>query len=100
MTSPDGRTLYWMDNTFGFQIEPEGHVRCRTYLSRCQKFSRRFIEAVRKLDLPALRRALEAEPGVLSEAEMHSVIARRDVAIRYVDSLITQFGEDKVLAFP
>src|SRR5262249_7175578 len=21
MTSPDGRTLYWMDNTFGFQVE-------------------------------------------------------------------------------
>jgi hypothetical protein len=100
MTSPDGKTLYWMDNTFGFQIEPEGHVRCRTYLVRCQKFSRRFIEAVRKLDLPSLRRALEPEPGVLSEAEMRSVIARRDVAIRYVDSLITQFGEDKVLVFP
>ena len=100
MTSPDGTFLYWMDNTFGFQIEPEGHLRCRTYLYRCQKFSRRFVEAVRKLDLASLRRALESEPGVLSEAEMHSVIARRDVALRFIDGLIAQFGEDKVLAFP
>jgi hypothetical protein len=100
MTSPDGRTLYWMDNTFGFQVEPEGHVRCRTYLVRCQKFSRRFVEAVRRLDLASLKRALEPEPGVLTDAEMESVIARRGVALRYIDGLIAQLGEDKVLAFP
>lgn len=100
MTSPDGRTLYWMDNTFGFQVEPEGHLRCRTYLFRCQKFSRKFIEAVRALDLPSLRAALEPEAGVLSEAEIRAVLARRDVALRYVNSLINQFGEDKVFVFP
>jgi hypothetical protein len=100
MTSPDGKTLFYMDNTFGFQIEPEGHIRCRTYLFRCQKFSRRFVQALRKMDLGSLRAALEAEPGVLTEAEMRSVIARRDVGLRYVDGLISQFGEDKVLLFP
>jgi hypothetical protein len=100
MTSPDGHTLFYMDNTFGFQIEPEGHVRCRTYLTRCQKFSRKMVEALRRMDLAALRRALEPEPGVLSEAEMKSVIARRDVGVKYLDGLIAQFGEDKVLIFP
>jgi hypothetical protein len=100
MTSPDGRILYWMDNTFGFQIEPEGHLRCRTYLFRDQKFSRKFVESLRRLDLPTLRRALENEPGALSEAELRSVMARRDVGLRYVDGLIAQFGEDKVLVFP
>jgi hypothetical protein len=100
MTSPDGKTLYWMDNTFGFQVEPEGHIRCRTYLFRCQKFSRRFVEALRRMDVAALRRALEAEPGVLSEAELQSVMARREVAIKYLDGLIAQFGEEKVLQFP
>ena len=43
--------LFWMDNTFGFQIEPEGHLRCRTYLFRCQKFSRKMVAALRRLDL-------------------------------------------------
>jgi hypothetical protein len=100
MTSADGRTLFWMDNTFGFQVEPEGHQRCRTYLFRCQKFSRKMVAALRRLDSPSLRRALEVEPGVLSEAEMKSVVARRDVTLKYVDGLIAQFGADKVLVFP
>src|SRR6266404_3070535 len=93
MTSEDGRVLFWMDNTFGFQIEPEGHLRCRTYLSRCQKFSRRMVEALRRLDLPSLRRALQPEPSVLSEAEMRSVVARAAAALRHVDAQIAQFGE-------
>lgn len=100
MTSPDGKTLYWMDNTFGFQIDPDGHLRCRTYLHRCQKFSRKFVSALRRLDVRSLQGALESEPGVLSEAELRSVVDRRDVALRYVDNLIAQFGADKVLVFP
>jgi len=100
MTSKDGKALFWMDNTFGFQIEPEGHLRCRTYLFRCQKFSRKMIAQLRRFDLAALKQALSPEPGVLSEAEMASVIARRDVALRYVDGLIAQFGADKVLILP
>jgi len=100
MTSKDGRVLFWMDNTFGFQVEPEGHVRCRTYLLRSQKFSKRLITQLRRLDMTALRQALAPEPGVLSEAEMASVIARKDVALRYVDGLVAQFGAEKVLVFP
>jgi len=59
MTSKDGKVLFWMDNTFGFQIEPEGHLRCRTYLFRCQKFSRKMIAALRRLDLPTLKQAID-----------------------------------------
>jgi len=58
------------------------------------------IAQLRRLDMAALRQALAPEPGVLTEAEMASVIARRDVALRYVDGLIAQFGADKVLVFP
>jgi hypothetical protein len=100
MTSKDGRLLFWMDNTFGFQVEPEGHLRCRTYLFRSQKFSKKMIANLRRFDLAALKEALAPEPGLLSEAEMQSVIARRDVTLRYVDGLIAQFGADKVLVFP
>jgi hypothetical protein len=100
LTSSDGRRLYWMDNTFGFQVEPEGHLRCRTYLFRSQKFSRKMVAALRRLDLPSLRRALEPEPGVLGENEMRSVVARKDVALKYIDGLIAQFGAEKVLVFP
>jgi hypothetical protein len=99
MTNPDGRKLYYMDNTFGFQVEPEGHMKCRTYLFRCQKFSRSFVEKLRTIDLATLKRALEPEPGVLSEAEMNAVISRKDVAVRFIDGLIAQYGVDKVLVF-
>jgi hypothetical protein len=100
MTSKDGRVLFYMDNAFGFQVEPEGHVRCRTYLQRCQKFSRKLIVALRHMTLPQIRAALEPEPGVLSENEMASVLARRDVALKYVDGLVAQYGAEKVLVFP
>jgi hypothetical protein len=100
MTSPDGRVLYWMDNTFGFQVDPEGHIKCRTYLFRAQKFSRKMVEAVRRLDLASLNQALNLEPGVLSQAEIESVLARRDVALRYIDGLIHERGDFNVLVFP
>jgi hypothetical protein len=100
LTSKDGGSLFWMDNTFGFQIEPEGHMRCRQALFRCQKFSRKMYDALRRLDLPSLKQAMAPEPGVLTEPEMQSVLARRDVAVKYVDGLIEQLGRDKVLVFP
>jgi hypothetical protein len=100
MTSKDGHVLFWMDNTFGFQVEPEGHLRCRTYLFRCQKFSRKMVAALRNFDLASLKQALAPEPALLSDAEMQSVIARKEVVLRYIDGLVGQFGADKVLVFP
>jgi len=100
MVSKDQRVLYFMDNAFGFQVEPEGHMRCRAALSRCQKFSKKLIEALRRLEISSLRAALEPDPGVLSEAELRGLLARRDVALHHVDALIAQHGAEKVLAFP
>jgi len=100
LTSPDGQRLYFMDNTFGFQNEPEGHIKCRESLHRAQKFSRRLIEAVRRIDRHSLRAALESDPGVLSSDELDGVLARREVALRYVDGLVKRHGAARVLAFP
>lgn len=100
MQSPDGRTLYYMDNTFGFQVEPEGHVKCRAYLTHSQKFSRRLIGELRKLDAPSVRRAFAADPGVLTHDEIGALLARRDWTLRYVDGLIDKYGADRVLVFP
>jgi hypothetical protein len=100
MASKDGRVLYFMDNTFGFQVEPEGHMRCRAALLRCQKFGRKIVDALRRLDAASLRQALDVEPGILTEAEQRAVLARRDVALRYIDGLVAQHGAEKVLVFP
>ena len=100
LTSPDGKMLYFMDNTFGFQVEPEGHLKCREYLRRCQKFSRRTVENLRRLDLATLKQALDVEPGTLRDEEVKAVLARRDVVLKYIDQLIAANGEKRVLVFP
>jgi hypothetical protein len=100
MTSPDGHTLYYMDNTFGFQVEPEGHLKCRTYLQRAQKFSRRLMVALRGLDAAAIKQSLEGDPGVLTDEEIGAVLARRDWTLRYIDGLTAKYGADRVLVFP
>jgi hypothetical protein len=99
MTSPDGRVLYYMDNTFGFQVEPEGHLKCRAYLTHSQKFSRKMYAALHTLDAASLRRALEPDP-VLTKDEIDAVISRRDWTLRYIDGLIKQYGVERVLVFP
>ncbi len=101
MGSPDGKSLFFMDNAFGFQTDPEGHQRCRSYLYRAQKFSRRFVTAIRKLDRDTLVETMKAEPApLLSEAEIEAVLGRRDQALKHVDALIAQHGEGRVLVFP
>jgi hypothetical protein len=100
LTSGDGKILFYMDNTFGFQVEDEGHIKCRQYLFRSEKFSRKLVAALRKMDLPSLHRALEVEAAVLTEAEMKSVIARKDAVLKYIDGLVAAFGESQVLVFP
>lgn len=100
--SPDGRTLYFMDNAFGFQADPDGHQRCWSYLKRAQKFSRSFFVALHDLDQPRLAAALAEDPSgpLLTSDELAALLQRRDRALRYLRGLFTEFGEDKVLAFP
>lgn len=100
--APDGKTLFFMDNAFGFQTDGEGHLKCRTYLYRAQKFSRRFVASLRRLRREAVAAAMRAPgaPELLSEAEIDALMGRRDVALRYVDGLITKHGEEQVLVFP
>lgn len=100
--SPDGRVLYFMDNAFGFQADPEGHQRCWSYLKRAQKFSRSFFVALHDLDKPRLVAALAQDPSgpLLNDEELDALLGRRDRALRYLRGLFNQFGEDKVLIFP
>jgi hypothetical protein len=99
-----GRTLVFLDNTLSFGGDPNGHTRVRTYLFRSQKFSRRLIERLRRLDQGQLEEALtsDIEPfqQLLERNEIRAVLKRRDYAMRYIDELIEQHGEDAVLAFP
>lgn len=100
--SPDGRTLYFMDNAIGFQVDPDGHQRCWSYLKRAQRFSRRFVAALRQLERSALKEALrDPRTGpLLTDEELDALLSRRDRALRYIDRLVGEFGAERVLAFP
>ncbi len=104
-TSVDGKILYFMDNTLSFTRNKQAHSRTNTYLRRVKVFSRRLVESVRALTRDQLINALSsAEDGalapLLSDEEIDAVMERRDVAIAYIDELITEHGAERVLAFP
>jgi hypothetical protein len=103
-SSLDQTVLVFLDNTLAFGNDPNGHSRVRTYLRRSQRFSRKLVEHLRGLDEAALDRAVttDIEPFalLLEKAEIHAIIQRREVALRYIDELIAKHGEDAVLAFP
>jgi hypothetical protein len=104
-SSPDGRVLYFMDNTLSFGgRDRDGHVRTQIFLRRSQKFSRSLVAALRSLDETALRAALEYDTGpfdvLLREPEIEGVMARRGYALDYIDGLCAAHGEDDVLVFP
>lgn len=103
-SSLDQTVLVFLDNTLAFGNDANGHSRVRTYLKRSQRFSRKLVEHLRALDEAALERAVttDIEPFtlLLEEAEIHAIIQRRELALRYIDELIAKHGEDAVLAFP
>jgi hypothetical protein len=104
VASPDLRFLYFLDNTMGFQVDPEGHAKCVAALSRVQRFSRGLYEALQGLDADSLRRELDREPNppytILTREEIDAVIARRSVALTYMDSMIDEYGPEQVLVYP
>jgi hypothetical protein len=104
VASADLQFLYFLDNTFGFQLDPRGHSRCREALARVERFSLSLYEALRRLDAAAIRAELAKEPDppfeILTADEITAVLARRDVAVAHIDSLIARFGRERVLYFP
>ncbi|MEJ7603488.1 MAG: hypothetical protein WKG01_36720 [Kofleriaceae bacterium] len=105
MMSPDGKILFFMDNTLAFSINKLGHRRNVLALRRLQVFPRKLIERIRGLTLEGIEATLarggdSALGTLLHPDEVQAIIARRDHILRHVDQLIEQHGEDAVLALP
>jgi len=102
--SPDGKQLFYMDNTMSFYVDGDGYEKNREVLFRTQKFSRALYQALDRVTMTNLQRALAEELGtpyeILTPAEIAAVVSRRGVVQRYIASLITQYGERNVLVFP
>lgn len=102
--SPDGATLYFMDNSLSFSPYKKGVYHARENFKRAQKFSRSLVRAVRAMTEDDVRAALEPDRDpfeyLLSDREIEAVMGRRAYALDYIDELINEYGESDVLAFP
>jgi hypothetical protein len=102
--SEDGTVLYFMDNTLAFSKKKHGGHKSELYLRRVQTFSRGLVARIRALKEADVRAVLarDVEPfdQLLNEAEITAMMSRRDVLMEYVDGLVAQHGEAKVLVFP
>ena len=103
--SPDGKTLFFMDNTLSFSIHRFGHRIPNLALRRIEVFSRRLVERLRGLTYEQVEHALDMGEDqrlgpLLSPQAMRAIVARRDNILVYVDRLIEEHGEEAVLAFP
>jgi hypothetical protein len=87
-----------------FYVDGTGNERNREVLFKTQRFSRALYEALDRVTVANLQRALAEELGtpyeILTPAEIAAVAARRAVVQRYIADLIAQHGERAVLFFP
>ena len=104
LTNEDGSRLLFMDNTLSFFIEPQGNEKNRVVLARCQRFSRRLMQALDRISeetlTAVLAQASEGDYEILTKAEIRAVVSRRDYVQKYVDGLVASYGASEVLYFP
>lgn len=103
--SPDGKTLYFMDNSMSFSRFGFGHQSNLLALRRIQMFPRALVERIRGLTREAIAAAISVgeDDGLaplLDDKELDAILVRRDNMLRYIDQLIAEHGEATVLAFP
>lgn len=102
--SPDGRLLYFMDNTLAFSTFTIGHATSLAKLYRIQVFPRGLIDKLRALTIDAVAAAVGGEDDLLgpmlTAAEIRAIMLRRDHLLAYVDRLIAEHGDAAVLALP
>lgn len=101
-SSPDQRTLYFMDNTLSFSLYTVGHDSNLSPLRRIKVFPRALVQRLRSLTLADLESALDIgnDPlgPLLQPAEIRAILTRRNHMLAYIDALVSQFGEAAVLA--
>lgn len=103
-----GRRLIVRDHNlaFGEPLPAAQHERLLVPLRRVERFSRRFVSALRALDEARLRASLSADPAVaagialVEDAQLRDVFDRREALLSRIGALVEVYGEEAVLAFP
>jgi hypothetical protein len=100
----DRSTLYFMDNTLSFSIFTLGHETNLTPLHRISVFPRKLVTRLRALTYDSIVKAIDVGDDplgpLLTSDEIRAVLARRDHLLQYVDALVAELGEKRVLALP
>ncbi len=94
-----GSRMIYIDNAFGFQPDPQGHLRALGYLSRCQKFSQNLWVKLQLLRDDELVFDDPVYGSLLSKEEVLALRSRRDRVVHYLGRLIQSYGSNSVLAF-
>lgn len=104
LMSPDGSSLFFMDNTLAFFLDPSGNEKTGPPLRRTQRFSRRLFEALPRLTAEGIAQAFAAEKDspyeILTPSEVRTVVSRREAVQRHISDLFRVHGENNVLCFP
>ena len=100
LTRGEGGPLVFLDNGAGFSPGPHSHGFMDDRLTACQRFRRHTVDALRALDVQALRARLARDPlaPLLDDHLVAGVAQRRAAILAHVDALRQTHG-DAVLAW-
>jgi len=97
-----GRVLFIDNDGAFYEVPPSGPLEAqRGRLAALTRFSKGFVERLRKLDTAAVAAALGNEDGgpLLSDKAIAGVVARRETALRLIDARIAASSSTAALAF-
>jgi hypothetical protein len=101
LTLGPGGPLVLLDNAAGFSRGPHRRSLMDGRFFPCQRFRKRTIEALQRLDVTAFGEALARDPlGPFLDAYLLAGLAeRRAVVLAHVAALRSRFGDAATLAF-
>ena len=99
-TRGPGGPLVYLDNAAGFTAG-RGRITLDSRLGFVQRFDRRLLRRVRRLEVGALEGSLASDPlaPILDEARLARFEERRAALLAHVDALVAELGEDRVMAW-
>lgn len=96
--------VVFLDHNLAFdaKLDVPSTLKRNLVLHRVQKFSRGLVARLRTLTRAELVDAFGLDDlggPLLDDAQIDATLVRRDEIVAYVDELVAQFGEEKILAF-
>lgn len=96
--------VIFLDHNLAFdaKLDVASTIKRNLVLHRVQKFSRSLVARLRTLSRAELVDAVGLDDlggPLLDDAQIDATLSHRDELVAYVDELVAQFGEEKILAF-